>query len=299
MLLFAQGLNVDIDGMSDFVRYKHPRKKLENGLVLIASDESVNDMFQLLFEHGYIDVNVKHEVEVLKQLGKSGPHNGSKASSINVVVGASKVVGGSVVNLHGLEPFLNDEEVLGCLTQDSLISREQAITTVREQTNTATASASQTMQEEGLSGDEFIDVPWLTDNEDEEWQESRKQNRLLRSQSGGRFEREEETALLLFDPTQDVAEGHSDSIDSDDNISFVTTNDDSEAGETRRRRSQHKIFDDTFLIPKFEIGMIFASTQQFKDDVLALSIYTRREIVLIKKNDRRRVRVECVDKTCD
>ncbi|GKV38096.1 hypothetical protein SLEP1_g46042 [Rubroshorea leprosula] len=292
-----QSLNIDIDGMSDFVWYKHPRKKLENGLVLIVSDESVHDMFQLLFEHGYMDVYVEHEADVLKQLGKFGPHNGSGASSVNVVVGASEVVGGYVVNLHRSEPFLNDE-VLGCLTQDSLISREQAITTVREQTNTATASSNRTVQEAELSGDEFIDVPWLTDNEDEEWQEARKQNRLLRSQSGGRFEGEEETALLLFDPTQDVAEGHSDSIDSDDNVSFVTTSDDSEADEARRRRSQHKIFDDTFLIPEFEIGMIFASTRQFKDAVLALSIYTRRETVLIK-NDRRRVRVACVDKRCD
>ncbi|GKU99781.1 hypothetical protein SLEP1_g12576 [Rubroshorea leprosula] len=250
-----QGLNIDIDGMSDFVWYKHPRKKLENGLVLIVSDELVHDMFQLLFEHGYMDVYVEHEAEVLKQLGKSGPHNGSGASSVNVVVGASEVVGGYVVNLHKSEPFLNDEEVLGCLTQDSLISGEQAITTVREQTNTTTTSSNQIVQEAELSGDEFINVPWLTDNEDEEWQEARKQNRLLRSQFGGRFEGEEETALLLFDPTQDVAEGHSDSTDSDDNVSFVTTSDDSEADEARRRRSQHKIFDDTFLILEFEIGM--------------------------------------------
>ncbi|GKV07231.1 hypothetical protein SLEP1_g19029 [Rubroshorea leprosula] len=187
-----QGLNIDIDGMSDFVWYNHPRKKLENGLVLIVSNESVNDMFQLLFEHGYINVYMEHEVEVLKQLGKSGPHNGSGASSVNVVVGASEVVGGYVVNLHRSEPFLNDEEVLGCLTQDRLISGEQAITTVREQTNTIAASLSRTVQEARLS---------------------------------------------------------------DDNLSFVTTSDDSEVDEARRRRSQHKIFDDTFLIPEFEIGM--------------------------------------------
>ncbi|GKU94372.1 hypothetical protein SLEP1_g7874 [Rubroshorea leprosula] len=81
-----------------------------------------------------------------------------------------------------------------------LILGEQAITTVREQTNIAAASSSRTVQEAGLTGDEFINVPWLIDNEDEECV-------------------------------------------------------DSEADEARRRRSQHKIFDDTFLILEFEIGM--------------------------------------------
>ncbi|GKV04670.1 hypothetical protein SLEP1_g16796 [Rubroshorea leprosula] len=111
------------------------------------------------------------------------------------------------------------------------------------------------MQEARLSGDEFINVPWLTDNEDEEWQEARKQNKLLKSQFGGRFEWEEETSLVLFDPTQGVVKGHSDSIDSDDNVSFVTSSDNSEVDEARRRRSQHKTFDDTFLIPEFEIEL--------------------------------------------
>ncbi|GLT48045.1 hypothetical protein SLA2020_216870 [Shorea laevis] len=127
-----QGLNVDIDGMSDFVWYKHPRKKLENGLVLIVSDESINDMFQRLFEHDYIDVYVEYEAEVLKQLGKSRPDNDSRASSVNVVVGASEVVGSCTINLHKSEALLNDEEVVGCLTQDSVVSREQAIATVGE-----------------------------------------------------------------------------------------------------------------------------------------------------------------------
>ncbi|GKV08616.1 hypothetical protein SLEP1_g20223 [Rubroshorea leprosula] len=147
-------------------------------------------------------------------------------------------------------------------------------------------------EEDVNSGDEYIDIPWLTDNEDEEWQAARTQYK-----DSVKFYRDDaDIDRALFDPTEAfVDDGLSDSIDSNDEVSFVTTSDDSEAEEARRRRSLHKVFDDSIVNPEFEVGMIFLSRKQFKDTVLAHSIYVKRETIL-KKNDKKRVRAVCADK---
>ncbi|GLU20061.1 hypothetical protein SLE2022_362760 [Rubroshorea leprosula] len=269
-----QELNIDMDGLTDFVWYKHPAKRFDDdGLVLIISDESIEDMFQLLMFNGYIDVYVEHESQIQRHVTKGGPSHGNNGSLNDAVMVGETVACNVDCHTYGVEVDLGDKNALGFVTQECQIVAEH---------NRNSGDADGRI-EDVLSGDEYIDVPWLTDNEDEEWQFARNQYKdtlKLYADAVG-IER------ALVDPSEAyVEEGISDSIDSDDEVSFVTTSDDSDVEEARRRRSLHKVFDESTVIPQFEIRMIFFSRKQFKDAVLTQSIYMRRKTML-KKNDKK------------
>ncbi|GKV16141.1 hypothetical protein SLEP1_g26823 [Rubroshorea leprosula] len=129
------------------------------------------------------------------------------------------------VNLHASRVDLEWENGFGCVTQEIQ-------TPIVGQHTRNCAQARGRTKEDVNSGDEYIDVPWLIDNEDEEWQVARtpyKDNVKL-------YGDEVDIDGALFDPTEAfVDDGLSDSIDSNDEVSFVTTSDDSEAEEARRR----------------------------------------------------------------
>lgn len=171
------------------------------------------------------------------------------------------------------------------------------------------------------SGDDYLDVPWLTDNEDEEWQNARKKSKAFEKQGlYAKFNEVSESDsnkddleantnsnlhpitntnnVTVVDPNEtfDGVES-SGSFASDDDFSIATTSDDSEPEEARRRRSRYRVFDESKPIPEFALGMIFLNRKQFKDAVLADSLYVRREVVL-KKNDKERVRAVCADTMC-
>ncbi|GKV22910.1 hypothetical protein SLEP1_g32721 [Rubroshorea leprosula] len=275
-----------MDGLTDFVWYKHPAKRFDDdGLVLIISDESIEDMFQLLMFNGYIDVYVEHKSQIQKHVTKGGPSHENNGSLNDAIMVGETVACNVDCHTYGVEVDLGDKNALGSVTQECQIVAEH---------NRNSGDADGRIGDV-LSGDEYIDVPWLTDNEDEEWQFARNQYKdtlKLYADAVG-------IEGALVDPSEAyVEEGVSDSIDSDDEVSFVTTSNDSDVEEARRRRSLHKVFDESTVIPQFEIGMIFLSRKQFKDAVLIQSIYMRRETVL-KKNDKKRVRVICADKRCN
>ncbi|GLU15012.1 hypothetical protein SLE2022_315420 [Rubroshorea leprosula] len=234
-----QGLHIDIDGMTDFVWYKNPAKKLDNGLVLIVSNDSILDMFELLMYHEYIDVYVEHESKIEKQVTKGGPSHGNNGSVNDVLMVCETVA--CNVNLHTSGVDLEWEDGFGCVSQE--------IQTPIVGQNTRNCAKGRT-KEDVNSGDEYIDVPWLTNNEDEEWQATRTQYK----DSVKLYGDDADIDGALFDPTEAfVDDGLSDSIDSNDEVSFVTTSDDSEAKEVRRRRSLHKVFDDSTVNLEFEV----------------------------------------------
>ncbi|GLT74500.1 hypothetical protein SLA2020_462920 [Shorea laevis] len=85
-------------------------------------------------------------------------------------------------------------------------------------------------EEDVTSGDEYIDVPWLINNEDKEWQ-------AIRNKYGDSVKFYGDDANIegaLFDPIEAFVNGLSDSINFNDDISFVTTGDDSEARNCTR-----------------------------------------------------------------
>ncbi|GKV08367.1 hypothetical protein SLEP1_g20005 [Rubroshorea leprosula] len=219
-----QELNIDMDGLTDFVWYKHPAKR-------------------------YIDVYVEHESQIQRHVTKGGPSHGNSGSLNDVVMVGETVACNVDCRTYGVEVDLGDKNALGSVTQECQIVAEH---------NRNSGDADGRIGDV-LSGDEYIDVPWLTDNEDEEWQFARNQYKdtlKLYADAVG-------IEGVLVDPSEAyVEEGVSDSIDSDDEVSFVTTSDDSEVEEARRRRS-----------------------------------YTRETV--LKKNDKKRVRVICADKRCN
>ncbi|GKV49585.1 hypothetical protein SLEP1_g56325 [Rubroshorea leprosula] len=199
-------------------------------------------MFELLMYHGYINVYVEHESEIEKQVTKGGPSHGNNGS-VNDVLMVGETVAYNV-NLYTSGVDLEWEDGFGCVSQE--------IQTPIVGQNTRNCAQGRT-EEDVNSGDEYIDVPWLTDNEDE-WQAARTQYKDSVKLYGDNANIDK----ALFDPTEAfVDDGLNDSIDSNDEVSFVTTSDDSEAEEARRRRSLHKVFDDSTINPEFEVGMIF------------------------------------------
>ncbi|GKV28230.1 hypothetical protein SLEP1_g37311 [Rubroshorea leprosula] len=190
------------------------------------------------------------------------------------------------VNVHTSGVDLEWEDGFGCVSQE--------IQTPIVGQNTRNCAQGR-IEEDVNGGDEYIDVPWLTNNEDEEWQAARTQYK----DSVKLYGDDADIDRALFDPTEAfVDDGLSDSIDSNDEVSFVPTSDDSEAEEARRRQSLHKVFDDSTVNLEFEVGMIFLSRKQFKDVVLAHSIDVKMETIL-KKNDKKRVRAVCADNRCN
>ncbi|GKU88161.1 hypothetical protein SLEP1_g2458 [Rubroshorea leprosula] len=275
-----------MNGLTDFVWYKHPAKRLDDDdLVLIISDESIEDMFQLLMFNGYIDMYVEHESQIQRHMTKGGPSHENNGSLNDAVMVGETVACNVDCHTYRVEVDLGDKNALGSITQECQII-------VEHNRNSGDADG---RIEDVVSGDEYIDVPWLIDNEDEEWQFARnlyKDTLKLYADIVG-------IEGALVDPSEAyVEEGVSDSIDSDDEVSFVTTSDDNEVKEARRRRSLHKVFDESTIIPQFEIGMIFLSKKQLKMQFLHnLFICEKRQCV--KKNDKKRVKVVCVDKRCN
>ncbi|GKU96361.1 hypothetical protein SLEP1_g9602 [Rubroshorea leprosula] len=156
--------------------------------------------------------------------------------------------------------------------------------------------------------DHIIDVPELTDNEDEETLQARKNVKFFNNIKDS-IEKD------LEPPTVDVkyydahtigssARGPSrqhfdkaDEIRSDEENSHLSTSDNkrSEAKHGKRRWATHKVYqepgdDETRDI---RIGMIFINNQQFKDAMNKWNLKQRRDIKWIK-NDHIRCKTSCV-----
>ncbi|GLU21221.1 hypothetical protein SLE2022_373710 [Rubroshorea leprosula] len=126
-------------------------------------------MLLLVTSHGYIDLYVKHKIEIEKQITDGGPSNSNKAltndaptvdymerianSALLVTSYVNFSISGVVFVLGQVDFTLLD----GCLTQENI---QVNIVENNEDVNQR--------EEDGHNDDEYINVAWLTDNEDEE-----------------------------------------------------------------------------------------------------------------------------------
>ncbi|GKV40422.1 hypothetical protein SLEP1_g48069 [Rubroshorea leprosula] len=149
-----------------------------------------------------------------------------------------------------------------------------------------------------------LDVPDLSDNEDEETIEARIILRnFIASQGKPRTENEQSESIVEVGSSSiAIGAGHIDAvaeiddgaIQSDDDVSYITTSDedDSEVEHGRKRKAIHPVckeHEDWLMIG---LGMIFISKEQFKKAVDELSFKEGRQIKWVK-NDKVRLRAIC------
>ncbi|GKV18372.1 hypothetical protein SLEP1_g28768 [Rubroshorea leprosula] len=158
--------------------------------------------------------------------------------------------------------------------------------------------------------DHIIDVPELTDNEDEETLQARKNVKFFNNiEDSIEKDLERPTVDVKWQNTQIHPQSSSaggpsgqhldevDEIGSDEEDSYLSTFDDeaSEAEHGKRRRATHKVYqepgdDET---PDIRLGMMFTNKQQFRDAMNKWNLKQRRDIKWIK-NENIRCRASCV-----
>jgi len=162
--------------------------------------------------------------------------------------------------------------------------------------------------------DELVEVPWLSNNEEEELQVARGKIRTFKgdnaygvarlveipSEINVEVEQKRRRKEAIAIHCEDNVELEIECFDSSgSNWSFVTSDEEElEVEEATRRKSTDVQYDETAEIPHFALNMVFDGPKQFKETINKYAS-TRRVNIDFIKNDKVRVRAKCKAKNCD
>ncbi|GKU99939.1 hypothetical protein SLEP1_g12713 [Rubroshorea leprosula] len=253
--------------MVDGIWYLQHGKTLEDGLVRIVNDDSVREVLEIIKVVNVIHVYILHvpdfahvEEEVLLL---PAPGDDQKEDNDDATDNVQPNVTEESVGADGAAANVTEEGV-GVKTHDGDAVTDDGVR----------------VESDDDEEDHIIDVPELTDNEDEETLQARKNVKFFNNI-------EDSIEKDLERPTVDVkySDAHTtgssaggpsgqhldevDEIGSDEEDSYLSTSDDeaSEAKHGKRRRATHKVYqeagdDET---PDIRLGMMFTNKQQFRD----------------------------------